>query len=59
MGIYLYLVMISVFSLLNFVEYVMKFLFSMQEWCGQVYVQFNNRKEFEVMLYFYFEGEVD
>ena len=31
----------------------------MQEWCGQVYAQINNRDEFEVMSHSYFEGEAD
>jgi hypothetical protein len=32
---------------------------SMQEWCGHVYSQLNNRSKFEVMSRSYFEGEGD
>ena len=31
----------------------------MQEWCGHVYAQLNNRDEFEIMSHSYFEGEAD
>ena len=31
----------------------------MQEWCGQVYVQLNNRKDFDIQAHSYFEGEAD
>lgn len=58
-GIYPYSVMTSAFSPLNSAEHAMKLSFSMQEWCGQAYVQLNNRKEFEIMSHSYFEGEAD
>jgi hypothetical protein len=32
---------------------------SIQEWCGHVYSQLNNRKEFEFISHSYFEGEGD
>lgn len=31
----------------------------MQEWCGHVYIQLNNRDKFELMSHSYFEGEAD
>ena len=31
----------------------------MQEWCGHVYVQLNNKKDFEITSHSYFEGEAD
>jgi len=31
----------------------------MQEWCGHVYTQLNNRDQFEILSHSYFEGEAD
>ena len=31
----------------------------MQEWCGHVYAQLNNRNQFEITSHSYFEGEAD
>lgn len=31
----------------------------MQEWCGHVYVQLNNRQEYDIKAHSYFEGEAD
>ena len=31
----------------------------MQEWCGQMFTQLNNRKKFEIRSFSYFEGEAD
>ncbi|MBW2937625.1 septum formation inhibitor Maf [Aureisphaera sp. CAU 1614] len=58
-GIYPYSVMTSAFSPLNSTQHAVKLSFSMQEWCGQAYVQLNNRKEFEIISHSYFEGEAD
>ena len=32
---------------------------SCQEWCGQSYIQLNNRKKFEIQMHSYFEQEAD
>jgi len=31
----------------------------MQEWCGHVYAQLNNRTKYDIMSHSYFEGEAD
>lgn len=58
-GIYPYSVMTSIFTPVNTKGYALKVSHSMQEWCGQVYVQLNNHKDFEIMLHSYFETEAD
>lgn len=58
-GIYPYSVMTSTFSPVQTTEHASKISHSMQEWCGHVYVQLNNKKKFEVESHSYFEGEAD
>ncbi|WP_224484363.1 septum formation inhibitor Maf [Robertkochia aurantiaca] len=58
-GIYPYSVMTSVFSPVEKQNYPLKVSSSIQEWCGQVYMQLNNRLDYEVMLHSYFQGESD
>jgi len=58
-GIYPYSVMTSTFSPVQTSDHAIKITHSMQEWCGQVYVQLNNRKNFEIQAHSYFEGEAD
>ncbi len=58
-GIYPYSVMSSTFSPVSMKQHLVKSTFSMQEWCGQAYVQLNNRDQFEIMSHSYFEGEAD
>jgi len=58
-GIYPYSVMTSTFSPVQLNDHAIKITHSMQEWCGQVYVQLNNRKSFEIQAHSYFEGEAD
>ena len=58
-GIYPYSVMTSIFTPVNTKNNALKVSHSMQEWCGQVYMQLNNRKDFEIDLHSYFEGEAD
>ncbi|NND62069.1 MAG: septum formation inhibitor Maf [Flavobacteriaceae bacterium] len=58
-GIYPYSVMTSTFSPVNNKDHALKSTFSMQEWCGQVYLQLNNRKDYEILSHSYFEGEAD
>lgn len=58
-GIYPYSIMQSIFYPLEGESHALKVSASIQEWCGQVYVQLNNRKKFEVVMHSYFEGEAD
>lgn len=58
-GIYPYSVMTSTFTPTNSKNNAIKITHSMQEWCGHVYVQLNNRDDFEIQSHSYFEGEAD
>jgi len=58
-GIYPYSIMQSIFSPLTEQPHALKVSASTQEWCGQTYMQLNNRKDFEVRSHSYFEGEDD
>ncbi len=58
-GIYPYSVMTSTFTPVNSKNNAIKISHSMQEWCGHVYVQLNNRDDFEILAHSYFEGEAD
>ncbi len=58
-GIYPYSIMTSTFSPIPNTEHALKVSNSIQEWCGQVYMQLNNRKDFEIESHSYFEGEAD
>lgn len=58
-GIYPYSIMNSSFQPLNKHGHALKLTHSMQEWCGQGFAQLNNRKEFEINSYSYFESESD
>lgn len=58
-GIYPYSVMTSTFTPTNSKNNAIKITHSTQEWCGHVYVQLNNRDEFEIQSHSYFEGEAD
>jgi hypothetical protein len=61
-GIYPYSMMTSVFNPVNTEEYesALKLTLSGQEWCGQVFMQMNNRgSKFNVKNYSYFESEGD
>jgi len=58
-GIYPYSLMLSVFDPLTQQQYAKKLSFSSQEWCGQVYMQLNNREKFEIKLHSYFQNEAD
>ena len=40
-------------------QHALKVSASIQEWCGQVYTQINNREQFEITSHSYFEGEAD
>jgi hypothetical protein len=58
-GIYPYSVMQSTFYPVANNQHALKVSSSIQEWCGQVYMQLNNRKTFEINLHSYFQGEAD
>jgi len=58
-GIYPYSVMSSTFYPVNDDQHAIKTSLSMQEWCGHVYSQINNRDLFEFTSHSYFEGEAD
>ena len=58
-GIYPYSIMTSTFYPVHDDQHALKVSFSSQEWCGHVYAQLNNRKEYEIMSHSYFESEAD
>lgn len=58
-GIYPYSIMQSSFYPLDGTEHALKVSASIQEWCGQVYVQINNRSSLKVISHSYFQGEAD
>ncbi len=58
-GIYPYSIMTSTFYPVHDNQHAIKVAFSSQEWCGQVYAQLNNRKQFDMMSHSYFESEAD
>jgi hypothetical protein len=58
-GIYPYSIMQSTFSPLSVDAHAVKVTASTQEWCGQTYMQLNNREKFEITSHSYFEGEAD
>tara|TARA_R100001369_G_scaffold20091_5_gene37059 strand:+ start:23573 stop:24475 length:903 start_codon:yes stop_codon:yes gene_type:complete len=58
-GIYPYSIMQSTFYPLEGNSHAIKVAASIQEWCGQVYVQLNNRENFEIVSHSYFDGEAD
>ena len=58
-GIYPYSIMQSTFFPVSNNQHAIKISASVQEWCGQVYAQLNNREQFEVMSHSYFQSEAD
>ncbi|WP_239530937.1 septum formation inhibitor Maf [Muriicola jejuensis] len=58
-GIYPYSVMSSTFYPVTDNQHALKVTSSIQEWCGHVFAQLNNRDQFEVSTYSYFESEGD
>ena len=58
-GIYPYSIMQSTFYPVANNQHAIKVTASVQEWCGQVYAQLNNRDDFEIMSHSYFQGEAD
>ncbi|MEX0288976.1 MAG: septum formation inhibitor Maf [Flavobacteriaceae bacterium] len=58
-GIYPYSIMSSTFYPVHDNQHAIKVSNSVQEWCGHVYSQLNNRDQFEIMSHSYFESEAD
>lgn len=58
-GIYPYSIMQSTFYPLEGNSHALKIAASVQEWCGQVYMQLNNRNGYEIRSHSYFLGEGD
>ncbi|MER3318124.1 MAG: septum formation inhibitor Maf [Allomuricauda sp.] len=57
--IYPYSIMSSTFYPVYDNQHAIKTSLSVQEWCGHVYSQLNNREKFEFTSHSYFEGEAD
>ena len=58
-GIYPYSIMSSTFYPVHDNQHAVKVSNSVQEWCGHVYSQLNNRDKFEIVSHSYFETEAD
>ena len=58
-GIYPYSIMTSTFYPVKDNRHAIKISTSMQEWCGHIYTQLNNRGQFDITSHSYFEGEAD
>ena len=58
-GIYPYSIMTSIFNTVNDTRHSLKVVNSIQEWCGQTYMQLNNREQFEIQANSYFQSEGD
>ena len=58
-GIYPYSIMTSSFAPIERERHPLKVSTSVQEWCGQVYMQLNNQDAYEIVSHSYFEGEAD
>ncbi|MFT4611227.1 MAG: hypothetical protein ACJA1H_000935 [Glaciecola sp.] len=58
-GVYPYSIMQSTFYPVNNNQHALKASCSVQEWCGHVYTQLNNRDQFEIRSHSYFESEGD
>lgn len=58
-GIYPYSIMTSTFYPVNNKNHAIKATFTSQEWCGHVFTQLNNREQFDLHSYSYFESEGD
>lgn len=58
-GVYPYATMLSTFSPLTDQPNAIKTVFTSQEWCGQSFVQLNNRDRYEIDYHSYFESNGD
>lgn len=58
-GIYPYSIMQSTFYPVANNQHALKVSASIQEWCGHVYAQLNNRDRFQITSHSYFQSEAD
>lgn len=58
-GIYPYSIMTSSFYPVYDNQHAIKVSTSVQEWCGHVYAQLNNREQYEFTSHSYFESDAD
>ncbi|QLE02671.1 septum formation inhibitor Maf [Galbibacter sp. BG1] len=58
-GIYPYSIMNSTFYPLKYKGHALKISTSVTEWCGQQYMQLNNKSNFKITIHSYFENEAD
>ena len=58
-GIYPYSIMSSCFTYLGWEPRLAKTTASLQEWCGQSYLQLNQKNQMVLQSHSYFEGEAD
>ncbi len=58
-GIYPYSLMTSSFSPIDNNKKAIKISFSSQEWCGNTFVQLNNKSNYEIDFHSYFESNAD
>ena len=58
-GVYPYSIMTSIFYPVSGASHALKITTSVQEWCGHVFAQINNRETFEIQSNSYFEAEAD
>jgi hypothetical protein len=58
-GIYPYSIMQSTFFPVNNNKHALKVSCSVQEWCGHVFMQLNNREQFTVGSHSYFQSDAD
>ena len=58
-GIYPYSIMNSSFTYLGEKDPLAKITTSIQEWCGQAYLQLNKKNRLQIESHSYFEGEAD
>lgn len=58
-GIYPYSIMTSTFSPIKLNRNALKISFSSQEWCGNTFIQLNNRNQFKINFHSYFESNSD
>ncbi|MBC2840390.1 septum formation inhibitor Maf [Robiginitalea sp. SC105] len=56
-GIYPYSIMSSIFYPVADNRHALKISTSVQEWCGHIFAQLNNRGDFEITAHSYFESE--
>ncbi|MBP2832102.1 septum formation inhibitor Maf [Aquimarina sp. U1-2] len=58
-GIYPYSIMQSTFYPVSDNQHAIKVSSSIQEWCGHIYAQLNNRDKFDITAHSYFQNEAD